>query len=152
MAFNERISGFSLPSWEEIPDFGLYMDQVMTFTQRQFAPLFRDVERMFTPPMVNNYVKVGLISRPVGKKYGREQLAQLLMVCVLKQSASAEEMKRLLELSEGGDMQKLYEDFCKIQNAIFLDLSAKLPFTSPITCALWASSYRLLLSAVVETH
>ena len=150
MAFSERISGFSLPGWEQIPDLGLYMDQVMTFTQRQLAPLFADAERVFTPPMVNNYVKMGLISRPVDKKYGREQLAQLLMVCVLKQSASAEEMKRLLELPESGDARALYEAFCMTQNEIFLELSAVLPFPNPVTCALRASSYRLLLSAVME--
>ena len=150
MAFSERIRGFSLPSWEQIPDLGLYMDQVMTFTQRQLTPLFEDAQRVFTPPMVNNYVKTGLISRPVDKKYGREPLAQLLMVCVLKQSASAEEMKRLLALPESSDVRALYEAFCKTQNEIFLELSNALPFPDPIACALRASSHRLLLSAVME--
>ena len=51
-----------------------------------------------TKSMVNNYVKVGMIPRPVGKKYDREHLAMLLMICVFKQALSMESISRLLEL------------------------------------------------------
>ncbi len=149
LVFGERIRAFTLPGWEQIPDLGLYMDQVMTFTTRQLGPLFEDAERVFTPSMVNNYVKMGLVQRPVDKKYGREQLAQLLMVCVLKQSASAEEMKLLLKVEKSGGVRELYEAFSKTQNATFAKLAAGLPYPEPMACALKASAYRLLLTAVV---
>ncbi len=51
---------------------------------------------MLTPSMINNYVKSGLIHRPVRKKYGRAQLAQLSMICALKQAIPLETLKLLL--------------------------------------------------------
>ena len=48
--------------WEQIPDLGLYMDQVVTFIGRVYAPLYgEDVRRYLTPSMINNYVKAKLI-------------------------------------------------------------------------------------------
>ena len=66
-----------LPQWETLPDIGLYMDQVITLMERTFAPFLPGAE--ITKSMVNNYVKVELIPRPIGKKYDREHLALLLV-------------------------------------------------------------------------
>ena len=75
-----------LPQWETLPDIGLYMDQVITLMERTFAPFLPGAE--ITKSMVNNYVKVELIPRPIGKKYDREHLALLLVIGVLKQALS----------------------------------------------------------------
>lgn len=149
LVFARRMEEFTPIAWEQISDLGLYMDQVVTFTQRQLASLFPVGERVLTPSMVNNYVKMGLVSRPVDKKYGRDQLAQILMVCMLKQSASAEEMKQLLAVPESGSVREVYEDFCQTQHEIFVELCAALPLKASMECAIRASAYRLLLSAVV---
>ena len=68
--------GCVFPTWSALPDIGLYMDQVMTLMERLFgsAPGAGGI----TKSMVNNYVKAGLIRRPSGKKYDRDQLAQLI--------------------------------------------------------------------------
>ena len=116
--FAARLDSFSPIQWELIPDFGLYMDQVITFVERQCQNLFREGERVFTPAMVNNYVKFGLVNRPLDKKYGREQLAQLMMICVLKQSASADGMKALLTPPEGVSLQAVYDRSDLIHRAI----------------------------------
>lgn len=84
----EEIVNIDLPQWELLPDIGLYMDQVITLMDRTFSPALPKGE--MTKSMVNNYVKVGLIPRPVGKKYDREHLAMVLMICVLKQALSME--------------------------------------------------------------
>lgn len=86
----ERIvqTRIDLPRWETLPDIGLYMDQVITLMERTFAPFLPGTE--ITKSMVNNYVKVGLIKRPVGKRYDREHLALLIMIGVLKQALSLE--------------------------------------------------------------
>ena len=55
-----------LPEWETLPDIGLYMDQVITLMERSFGRSLPKGE--ITKSMVNNYVKVELIPRPVGKK------------------------------------------------------------------------------------
>lgn len=85
-----------LPAWETLPDIGLYMDQVITLMERTFLTALPKGE--ITKSMVNNYVKVGLVPRPVGKKYDREHLAMLLMVAVLKQALSMENIARMLAM------------------------------------------------------
>ena len=147
--FASRLESFSPVPWELIPDFGLYMDQVVTFVERQCKSLFMEGERVFTPAMVNNYVKFGLVSRPVDKKYGREQLAQLLMICVLKQAASADGMKALLSPPDGMSLQAHYETFCQTEKTIFTALGEALPFPSPMTCAVQGAAYLFLCNALL---
>ena len=149
-AFASRLEAFSPIAWELIPDFGLYMDQVTTFVERQCKALFMEGERVFTPAMVNNYVKFGLVDRPVDKKYGREQLAQLLMICVLKQAASTEGMKALLKPAEGVGLQAHYEAFCQTERTIFSALSAALPLPSPMACAVQGAAFLFLCNAVLS--
>ena len=86
----------ALPEWAQLPDIGLYMDQVITLMERTFGGELS--EREITRSMVNNYVKVGLMKRPAGKRYDREHLAQLLMIAVLKQALSLEAIAQLLQL------------------------------------------------------
>ncbi|MCE5342170.1 MAG: DUF1836 domain-containing protein [Eubacteriales bacterium] len=147
--FAVRLESFSPAPWEMIPDFGLYMDQVVTFVERQCRNLFIEGERVFTPAMVNNYVKFGLVDRPNGKKYGREQLAQLLMICVLKQSASADGMKALLKPPEGTTLQAHYESFCKTEREVLGALSEALPLPSAMTCAVQGAAYLFLCNALL---
>jgi len=147
--FASRLEAFVPVAWDQIPDFGLYMDQVITFVERQCKGLFMEGERVFTPAMVNNYVKFGLVGRPEGKKYGREQLAQLLMICVLKQAASAEGLKTLLKPPEGETLQTHYQHFCSTETKLFSALGEALPFPSPMTCAVQGAAYLFLLNALL---
>lgn len=87
-------NALKIPSWDALPDFGLYMDQVIVLMERALEGVLPKGE--LTKSMVNNYVKVGLIPRPAGKKYEREHLAMLLMICILKQALSMEEIAALL--------------------------------------------------------
>ena len=67
--------------WNAIPDLGLYMDQVITLITRMYEPLYGDATCGYlSASMINNYVKAKLIPRPIGKKYGREQIALLMMI------------------------------------------------------------------------
>ena len=147
--FAARLESFSPAPWDLIPDFGLYMDQVITFVERQCKNLFMEGERVFTPAMVNNYVKFGLVSRPIDKKYGREQLAQLLMICVLKQAVSTDGMKALLKPPDGSSLQAQYERFCQTEKEIFSALGEALPYPSPMTCAVQGSAYLFLCNALL---
>lgn len=145
-----ELDSFRPVEWELIPDFGLYMDQVITFLERQYKRLYHDGERIFTPAMVNNYVKMGLVDRPVGKKYGREQLAQLLMICMLKQAASAEGMRRLLKPAPGQSPQALYESFRQMQADVFAELKDReAPAPAPMTVAVRCAAYRFLCNSIL---
>ena len=98
--------------WSQIPDLGLYMDQVITFITRAYEPLYgEDIHGYLSPSMINNYVKSKLIPRPTGKKYSREQIALLTMIVALKQTSSMEEIRRMLALDEAQTVEALYEGF-----------------------------------------
>lgn len=85
MEIIDKMRAYQPMDWEQIPDLGLYKDQVITYIERLYAPLYGEAaSRLLTPSMINNYVKMGVIARPEGKKYGREQLAMLTMLVVLK--------------------------------------------------------------------
>ena len=78
----ELIRELRLPRYADIPAIDLYMDQLLTYIDAQVRSLVAPDEKLLTASMVNNYVKVGMIPRPVGKKYDREHLAMLLMLPV----------------------------------------------------------------------
>lgn len=100
-------------SWEELPDFALYMDQVLSYMDRQVIQFHEDDS--LTAAMVNNYTKSGLVPRAEGKRYRREHLAYLTAISILKQVMSTRDMDLLIqeELRQGPDIPKRYEQFCE---------------------------------------
>ena len=82
---NRRVAacaaGFALPRYAELPTVGLYLDQSVQFVNGCFRT-FQGVE--LTASMVSNYVKKGIISHPIKKKYTRDQLACLIYIVVSK--------------------------------------------------------------------
>ena len=156
--FASRLESFSPVPWELIPDFGLYMDQVVTFVERQCKNLFMEGERVFTPAMVNNYVKSGLISRPNSKKYSRALLAQLIMICTLKQALSQDEMKKLLAMTASPDsnlnadqaLEIQYRAFCTTQLAVWNLIATRRTQTSPLQAALEAAASKILCGEKIE--
>ncbi|MFZ2781576.1 MAG: DUF1836 domain-containing protein [Rectinemataceae bacterium] len=90
-------SGPGLSEWKNLPDIGLYMDQVTTYLERQLDPFRVDAaERVITPSMINNYIKGSVIPRTEGKKYTQDHLARLLVVCTLKRVLSIPDLAILL--------------------------------------------------------
>ena len=116
----QGVAQVRLPDWEALPDIGLYMDQVITLMERTFGGALPKGE--ITKSMVNNYVKVELIPRPIGKKYDREHLALLLVIGVLKQALSMESIARVLRpLCEGGVREgytRFAEEFGALNGAL----------------------------------
>jgi len=81
-------------SWEDLPDIELYMDQLLTYMQRQ--QVISRPEDALTSSMVNNYIKDGLIDKPRSKRYSRDHLANLTAICILKQVLSVKDVSFLL--------------------------------------------------------
>ena len=107
---------YRLPAWESIPDFGLYMDQVVVLLQQylDFIPAPAEGKDSFvTAATINNYVRLKLMPPPVKKKYGRVHLGYLIMILTLKLSLSISEIRQLLPMGlEEAEVQSLYGDFC----------------------------------------
>lgn len=72
-------SGIPLLAWEDIPDIGLYMDQVVHILNHKL-----DHCRRITPNMINNYVKDGYLAPPVQRRYSRDQIVRLFLMMQLK--------------------------------------------------------------------
>ena len=98
-------------AWEQLPDFALYMDQVLSYMDRQVIRF--DDDDGLTAAMVNNYTKGGLVPRAEGKKYSREHLAYLTGICVLKRVLSTRDVDLLIRTSG----EQRLSNFMLYQNA-----------------------------------
>ena len=97
----EGLGTSQLVEWDQLPDIGLYMDQVVTILERQSGQYLQGEDvKAITPSMINNYVKDGTIRRPVLKKYGREHLADLLILNSAKQVIPISDIAVLLRHME----------------------------------------------------
>ena len=119
----KRLEGCRLPEWDELPDFGLYMDQLVTYVARTFPGISGRLD--LTSSMINNYVKAGLIDKPTGKKYSREALAQLLMISLMKVSTPLDVMNKILHPESGTETKEMYSSFVATQRRVKNEIIAK---------------------------
>ena len=104
---------FHCPRWMELPDLGLYMDQVLIVVEGALRPLFPNDPVVLTSTMVNNYVKQQVLAPSEKKKYRREHLAALVAITVLKRVLSVAEIKAVLEhLARTAEADAGYDLFC----------------------------------------
>lgn len=80
----KSFKNFNMPRWDDLPEIDLYMDQVISVTDKLLGSLSVENAPILTPSMINNYVKNRIIPPPVKKKYSREHLAKLIIICIMK--------------------------------------------------------------------
>ena len=111
----EELVNFRCPRWDDLPDFDIYMDQVVNYINQQLSPLFfNNEDKIITSSMVNNYVKNSIVKPPVKKHYKRYHLAFLIVVLILKKCYSLNEISCLIEIqnkTENSNLQKAYDMF-----------------------------------------
>lgn len=110
-----RVEGLHLPRWAELPNFTIYMDQLLLLVERALEPVTSPDDRPLTASMVNNYVKARVMPPVRGKRYGREHIATLVAVCLAKRAFSIgrlAQMSQILVTSEGA--QESYDTFCAL--------------------------------------
>ena len=145
-----RLAEYEPVPWALIPDLGLYMDQVVTYIEKQMEPLYGQGARgIITPSMINNYVKTGLLDRPQGKKYGREHLALMMMIVMLKPVASMDDIARLTAREENQTVEQLYDRFRRMQEQVFRSISID-PDAGPLRHAVTATAYRLVTESLLK--
>lgn len=96
------IKKFSLPTYQQIPDVGLYLDQTVKYINQIYEPL-PNVE--ITSSMVSNYVKKDVIDHPVKKMYSRDQICYLLFIVLGKLVLSIDNIQLLFE-----SQKKVYDE------------------------------------------
>lgn len=92
------LNEYHCPRYEDFPAIPLYKDQVVSFLTQAVAPFYEQEQPSVTAAMINNYVKLKVISPPERKKYTREQVICLYVTFLLKQVLSMEEIRTLLEV------------------------------------------------------
>ena len=123
MDIKEEINEFHIPRWEELPTIDLYLDQLVTLLEQYLAPYigYKDGS-ITTKTMINNYVKQQIISAPEKKKYNKNHIAKLFVICVLKQVYSINDIDSLVKLGLNTKaIDQSYNSFCnELEKAVRL--------------------------------
>ena len=117
-AWMDAVRDAPVGTWEQLPDLDLYMDQVVRLMEK-YLDLVHDTggEKLLTPGMINNYVKGGALPRPVQKKYGREHLALLQLICLLKPVLPLSEVTKLTQdICADDRIAELYTEIVRVHN------------------------------------
>ena len=61
------LNNYKLPAWKELPDIGLYMDQVIALLGQylDFIPMEDSKDKPVTPTTINNYVRLKVMPEQV---------------------------------------------------------------------------------------
>ena len=123
-AIKASVQNFKLPTYEEIPDVGLYLEQAANYVADRLAPL---QSISITSSMISNYVKQGLIESPVKKLYRRDQIAYLFFIATSKTVLSLEEIQVLIRLQKNTyDIKTSYRYFSQeFENILFFIFGLK---------------------------
>ena len=111
-----ELCNISLPRWDDFPTLELYMDQVTGLLDNYLSFMRHSSdtkEKIVTPSIINNYVKQGMIPPPQKKKYSKEHLAKLVILCSLKQVMPLSSLGTILEnMLKDVTLATLYNNFC----------------------------------------
>jgi len=129
MSADNSIENFTLPRYSEIPNVGLFLEQVSKYINEILSPLGQSD---LTGSMISNYVKKKIISNPVKKQYNRDQIAQLIYIALAKTVLSLDDITLMLKLAlDSNDTEAAYDyfrnEFSQILGAVFKnsDIPAK---------------------------
>ncbi|MBQ7641001.1 MAG: DUF1836 domain-containing protein [Acholeplasmatales bacterium] len=114
-----ELNNFSFKNYEELPDIDLYMDQVVTFLDKQLY-IFQNntLDKQITSSMINNYVKGEVLPSPISKKYNREHLALIEEICTLKQVLSIADVKQIEDdrYKDASSKGEIFNEFNRMNN------------------------------------
>ena len=93
------LASYRLPRYEELTPFPIVMRQLVTLLDN-YLDIFAvpGEEKLITQAMINSYVRTKVIAPPNNKEYSRVHLMQLIVLGILKQVLSINEVGQILEL------------------------------------------------------
>ena len=118
MALAEAMKTFRLPRYDQLPDMGLYLEQITKYINQCLAPL-GCIE--VTGSMIRNYVKMGLVNNPTQKQYHADQIAHLICVTLLKTVLPLEHVSRMFAMQRRiYTDETAYDYFCmELENNLY---------------------------------
>lgn len=116
-----KIVKHKLPYWDELPEIDLYMDQVIVLMEKYLSFHKTDDDtKVITNSMINNYVKLGIMPAPIKKKYSREHIAYLIIICTLKQALPISDIKHLIQLRvKQSSIEETLNFFSDLYDSVF---------------------------------
>ena len=113
----ESIRSFRLPRYNEIPNVGLYLEQTTKYINGYLKPL-GCLE--ITSSMVSNYVKKGLIPKPIKKQYYAEHISYLFFIVIAKNLVAIENIGLLIDIQHNSYTLPVAYDFmcAELENAL----------------------------------
>ena len=103
--WEKYLNNYRLPMWEDIPDIGLYMEQIVTLLKGylDYLPPELKEEQFISAATVNNYVRKKIMPEPIKKKYYRTHIAYLIMICSLKHCLSIPTLQTMIPMGLSED-------------------------------------------------
>ncbi len=118
--WEKYLDNYRLPDWETIPDFGLYMEQVLDLLKQylDYLPPELKAEQFITAATINNYVRTRVMPEPVKKRYYREHIAYLIIIASLRQTLSIALIRRIIPMGlDRAQVEEVYRSYAR-QHAI----------------------------------
>ena len=118
--WEKYLNNYRLPKWEDIPNFGLYMEQMIELLKQylDYLPPELKEEQFITAATINNYVRTKVMPEPRKKRYYRPQIAYLIIILTLKQSLSLAMIQRLIPYGlSDEELEKKYMAYATQHNA-----------------------------------
>ncbi len=120
-----RLLNYRLPAWEDLPS-DIQSRQFQRFVQHELGWLFPD-EPLLTGYMLQNYLKWDILPPVEGRKYNREHVAWCLVISLLKQVLSLDQVKlgilmqyRLMPIKDSYEVFR--EEFSAALRYVFIPL------------------------------
>ena len=120
----ETIKEFHMPRYGEIPNVGLYLDQTVQYINQSIQILGCPA---VTNSMISNYVKLVDFVKPVKKLYYADQIVHLLVITIMKNVLSLENIHKLFRMQKGVYTDRVaYDYFCsELENMLLYIFEAK---------------------------
>lgn len=112
--WEKYLNNYRLPMWEDIPDIGLYMEQIVTLLKGylDYLPPELKEEQFISAATVNNYVRKKIMPEPIKKKYYRIHIAYLIMICSLKHCLSIPTLQTMIPMGLSEDeLKSIYNSY-----------------------------------------
>lgn len=118
------IRKFRMARYEDLPNMGLYLEQTVKYVNSCLLPL-GCLE--ITSSMVSNYVKKGILPKPVKKQYYAEHIAYLFFVAFAKNMVSIEDIGLLIDMQKSSyPLSTAYNYLCsEMENNLFFIFGLK---------------------------
>ena len=96
-SLKNAVSEFRLPRYAELPNVGLYLEQVAKYINGYITPLGC---AEITTSMISNYVKKGYIPSPHKKQYDRDRIAYLIFIAITKSVLSMDHIVKIFDMQK----------------------------------------------------